>query len=323
MRALITGIYGQDGSYLCEQLSTKGYEVYGITRKVLSEQSRHNKEEIERNGFNPNVSEIDISDYTQLKDYILRVRPKEIYHMAALHNSSESNNIYKDRELFINNISATDNILNICFNYGIDCKVLTAGSCLMFDNVNESPQHFKSLYCSNSYYGNAKITENNLVRMYRDKGLFACTAILYNHESHRRGNSFITKKIALNMMAIKKGLQNNFEIGDINAVKDWGHAKEYTEAMQLMLLQEQPKDLILSTGKANRIKDYIKYCADILDIKHYEQYITVNDKIIRGRKNGVVLIGDNTLTKHILNWEPTLSLRDIAEDIINYEYYDC
>lgn len=206
-KAIITGVYGQDGSFLCELLLKKGYQVYGIARKELSGNSIKIKKELQNKNMILNIYNTDIYNYSEISKLIAEIQPDEIYHMAAYHVSSDgvgNGNTVREQEVYNKNVLATANILEACCHLSRHTKVITAGSCLMYDASDTVCQTESTPFASNSLYGMAKISENMLVRFYREKGLYACTAILYNHESHRRASQFVTKKIVENMVRIKK-----------------------------------------------------------------------------------------------------------------------
>lgn len=315
-KALITGIYGQDGSYLCEILIDKGYDVYGIAKNELSQNSINIKKFLDINNVNPIVFNIDLNSFEEVSDLLKKLRPDEIYHLAAMHNSSQAKATEVD--LFNNNILNTSNILEAAHRFSPETKVILAGSCLMYDNSDTQIQNENVPFNSKSLYGIAKITENNLAKYYCSKGFFACSAILYNHESSRRKDDFVTKKIVKNMVAIKQNKINKFMLGDINVKKDWGYAKDYAYGLYLMAQQSKPKDFILSSGKLYSIKDFIEICASLLNITDYEKYIETNAVAI-SRTTNTVLCGDNNLAKEILKWNNQMSLEELIKLMIDNE----
>lgn len=302
-KALITGIYGQDGSYIAELLKDKQYEVYGLVQSTLSENAIKIKRYLDNKNIIKSIYIADLNSYENIKDILTELNPDEIYHMAAFHVSSESkvNVSFEEMQLFNKNINATLNILGICNQYLKNVRIVTAGSCLVFDNSETSVQDEETKLKSNSLYGLAKITEMNLVDYYRSKGLHVSTAILYNHESSRRKDTFVTKKIVKNLVAIKQKKINYFTLGDINIEKDWGYAKDYAYGMYLMTKQAIPRDYIFSSGETNSIKTFIEITAEKLGIKDWEKYIVIDDKIIT-RQNNTKLQGDCSLAIKQLKW---------------------
>lgn len=320
-KALITGIFGQDGSYLCELLTSKGYEVFGIARAEKSENSKKIKEYLVKKGITPKLSTIDLNDYGSLKQLLFDIKPDEIYHVAAFHVSAQGtkdNKDFREKELFDYNLKSTSNILSICYEFLKTTKVVLAGSCLMFDNSNTESQNEETTFDSKSLYGLAKIAENSLVKYYRNKGIHASTAILYNHESSRRSDDFVTKKIVKNLVAVKKGEIKKFTLGNIDTKKDWGYAKDYAYGMYLMAQSEKPQDYILATGKNHTIKDFIEIAAKKLDIENWKKYIEIDDGII-DRRVQTNFLGDWNLAKTQLKWGHSISLEELIGLMIKNE----
>ena len=320
-KVVVTGIFGQDGSYICEILAQKGYEIHGIVRKDLSENSSKIKKCLEKMQILPKIHIVDLNDFDNLKNVLVKICPDEIYHTAAFHISSEGHFGNKDlaeKNLFDYNIKSTSNLLYICYEYLKKTKILTAGSCLMFDDSNTDIQSESTPFKSKSLYGLAKIAENNLVRYYRSKGVFACTAILYNHESERRADSFVTKKIVKNMVALKYGKIKNFSLGGIDIKKDWGYAKDYAQAMINMLGLDKPQDLILSSGNLRTIREWIEICTQELGIKNWQDYVKIQKNIV-DRKISTQLFGDNALAKSVVGLKNSLSFEELIRRMVDCE----
>lgn len=319
--AIISGIYGQDGSFICEELVKKDYKVYGIVRTQLSEQSEKIKKELIGEGIDLEECHIDLYDYSQVERLIREIQPDELYHMAAYHVSSEgkgNGDYIREQELFNKNVLATANILEACKKSSPNTKIVTAGSSLMFDACECNFQSEETLFSSQSLYGLAKISESMLVKYYRKVGLFACTAILYNHESHRRGSGFVTKKIVENMVKIKYGLLDRFSLGNLNVEKDWGYAGDYAKAMILMATAEEPIDYIISTGEMHTIKDVVNYCAEKLDIRDWEKYVEIDENII-SRKISGRLCGNSMKIVERLGWKREKNFSKLIDEMICYE----
>lgn len=320
-RALITGIFGQDGSYLCEQLSREGYEVHGIARRDLSENSKEIREELGRCGVVPIVHGIDLYSTKQVQEIIREVRPNELYHVAAQHVSSEGTGNGEgesEQTMFIKNVTATANILEACETHSKETRIISAGSCLMFDGSDTEMQNENTPFETNSLYGLAKITEASLVNYYRKKGLYVCTAILYNHESHRRAKGFVTKKIVSNMVAIVNGAIERFSLGDITVRKDWGFAGDYADAMIRMCRATDARDYILSSGETHTVRDFIEMCAEELNLSNWQEYIDVGETDIQRRTVGL-LFGDPSAAEKDLKWKRGYSLRDIVHEMVLFE----
>lgn len=320
-KAIITGIYGQDGSFLCELLYQKGYQIFGIANKELSVNSIKIKKELESKNIAINKCDIDIYDYAAVRELVKAVQPDEIYHLAAYHVSSEGIGnacAIREQEIFNRNVLSTANILEACYLFSKETKIVTAGSCLMYDASSTLFQDENTPFCSDSLYGIAKITENTLVQFYRQKDIFACTAILYNHESHRRASQFVTKKIVENMVRIKKGTIQSFTLGSLDIEKDWGYAGDYVEAMWRMLQSEYPKDFIVSTGESHTIRDFVGKCADILEINDWEKYVLLSESIISRKIKGI-LIGRNEAIKKELKWSRSKNFEEMIEEMVEFE----
>lgn len=320
-KALITGIWGQDGSFLCEQLFSQGYQVYGIAKKNLSPISIRIQQELLEKGICPEVIDIDLYNYEEVKQILADILPNEVYHMAAYHVSSEGSGNGLDirkQELYNKNVLATANILESCYTVSPNTHVLTAGSCLMYDASKTSMQTESTPFSSNSLYGLAKIAENSLVNYYRSNGLFACTAILYNHESHRRSSNFVTKKIVENMIKLKRKEIPFFSLGDLNTQRDWGYAADYTSGMQLMLRSTSAKDYLLATKELHSIQEFIKICAEYLGLDDYESFIKFNNTTI-SRKIYGIMCGDCSKIEHELGWKRTKTFQELVYEMMDYE----
>lgn len=318
-KALITGIFGQDGSFLYELLDQKGYQIYGIARRNMSNNSKKIQNELNKKGKNPIVCEIDLLNYSQVEEVVRQVQPDEIYHLSASHVSSEGrkNGIdVDDNQIFIRNVTATSNLLAACYENSLNTKILTAGSCLMFDSSGTERQNENTAYKSGSLYGLGKIVENSLVKYYRNKGIYACTAILYNHESYRRSEDFVTQKIVRNMCMLKNNSKHKFSLGNIETKKDWGYAKDYVNGMYLMLQQDRPQDYIISSGELHSIKEFIEVCANILQIDNWNKNIEINDRLIN-RNIITQLYGDSSRIENDLGWQRKKNFKEwILEMII-------
>ncbi|MEZ3422765.1 MAG: GDP-mannose 4,6-dehydratase [Lachnospiraceae bacterium] len=318
MKVLITGILGQDGSFLCEQLNHMGYEIHGIAKEVLSDNSRMIKLELDKQSIQYYLHKTNLYDFESVRNLIKEISPDEIYHMAAYHVSSEGKgNLGTIREqiLFNNNVLATANLLESCLLEKPDCHIVTAGSCLMYDASNTFEQNEETRFHSNSLYGLAKITENQLVEYYRTKGLYACTAILYNHESHRRSSGFVTKKVVENMIKIKKKEINSFELGSLLIEKDWGFAGDYTMGMYLMLHNSKATDYVLATGVLHTVQDYVEQVAKYLGIDDWYMHININTDMITRKINGK-LRGNSSKIERELNWKRTMGFNQLVENIV-------
>jgi len=324
-KTIITGIFGQDGSYLCELLFRKGYDVYGIVRKELSCDSLCIQGYLRKNGIIPKTIAVELDDFNSLKNLLIEINPDEIYHLAASHISSQG---FKDSDnekvLFESNVLATSNILFICNKYLKHTKIVLAGSCLMFDGSNTTIQNEETPFESNSLYGLAKITEHSLVKYYRNRNLHVSMAILYNHESPRRKADFVTRKIVSSMVAIREGKLDTFILGDINIKKDWGFAGDYVHGMYLMLQQDCPDDYILSSGELHSISEIVEICASNLKINNWESHIHIDSSIL-DRKIKNRLFGECVKAQKKLGWRKAVGFYELISLLIeaelNKEFY--
>lgn len=318
-KALITGIFGQDGSYLCEILHKLGYLVYGISKDNLSNNSKHIKKLLSSKGINPIIYNTDLNNLDTMTNLLVKLMPDEIYHLAAFHNSSEIPNVELNEKLLYDyNTKSTSNILYIASEF-LKTKVVLAGSCLIYDDTNTNAQNELTTPNFRSLYGLAKISELNLANYYRNqRGLHVSFAILYNHESPRRSDTFVTKKIVKNLVKVKKGEIKHFTLGNVDTKKDWGYAKDYAYAMYLMAQQDKGDNYVLATNKQHSIKDIINICAKYLDIDNVYSYIETNNSILSRHLNAT-LQGDYSKAKNKLGFEHTLDFEELIHLMISEE----
>jgi len=317
-KAIITGIFGQDGSYLFELLNGKGYEIHGIVRNSFSSNSKLIKNYLLSKNLNPINHNCDLYNYDDVENTIKDVSPHEVYHLAATHYSSEQSTEKKDQSLFERNLLATFNILTALKKYKPEAKVVLAGSCLMFDGSGTKYQDTNTPFNSHSFYGLGKICENQLAVFFRNQGMHVSMAILYNHESPRRSPNFVTKKIVKEFVEIYKGERDKIELGNLNAVKDWGYAKDYVNGMWMMAQYKNATDFILATGKANKIIDFVEAVAAELDIGNWKQFIYKNPNLIK-RKIDTTFVGNTTKAKNLLGWNHSINFKQLVKIMVNSE----
>ena len=328
-KALITGITGQDGSYLAEFLLDKGYEVHGIKRrsslintdridKLYQDPHEHNLKFILHHG--------DLTDSTSLIRIIQEVQPDEIYNLAAQSHVAVSFEV-PEYTANADAIGALRILEGIKF-HGLEkkTKFYQAGTSEMFGKVMEIPQTEKTPFYPRSPYGVAKLYAYWITVNYREAyGIYACNGILFNHESPVRGETFVTRKITRALARIKIGLQKNLYLGNLNALRDWGHAKDFVEAQWLMLQQKKPEDFVIATGKQYSVRDFINLASKYLDMtiewkgKDLEEVGSYNGKeIIKVdqryfRPTEVdTLLGDSSNAKEKLGWEPRVRFKELA-----------
>ena len=332
-KAIITGITGQDGSYLAEFLLNKGYEVHGIKRRTsLINTSRI--DHLFQDKHEPNLKFIlhhgDLTDSTSLIRIIQEVQPDEIYNLAAQSHVKVS---FEEPEYTANSDAlGALRILEAIRILKLEkkTKYYQASTSELYGLVNESPQNEKTPFYPRSPYGVAKLYAYWITVNYREAyGIYACNGILFNHESPVRGETFVTRKITRALARIKLGLQKTLYLGNLNAMRDWGHAKDYVEVQWLMLQQEKPLDFVIATGKQHSVRDFINLAAKNLDMKiewkgkdEDEIGICENKEIIKIDTNYYrpteveSLLGDASKVKKELGWEPKISFEDLVKEMV-------
>src|SRR6195256_3181998 len=316
-RALITGITGQDGSYLAELLLDKGYEVHGIIRRA----STFNTGRIDHLYRDPHVNGVrlflhygDIADSTNLIKLLYRIQPDEVYHLAAQSHVRVSFDIPE----YTADVTAlsTIRILEAIRETGCKTRFYQASSSEMFGKVHEVPQRETTPFHPRSPYGVAKVYAHWAAVNYRESyDLFACCGILFNHESPRRGETFVTRKITRAVARIKAGQQKNLYLGNLDAKRDWGYAKEYVEAMWLMLQQDKPDDYVIATGETHSVKEFLQLAFGMVGLD-YEKYVKTDPKYYRPAEVDL-LVGDGSKTRTTLGWEPTTHFKDLVQLMVD------
>jgi GDPmannose 4,6-dehydratase len=310
--AIITGITGQDGSYLAELLIKKKYTVYGITnpnRKVNLRNLIHIRKKI-------NFVKIDINKYSKIRDLIKRIKPNEFYHLAA---QSFINYKFEDEFFKLNpNINGTHYILSSIKEHSVKTKFYFAASSELFGNTRTSSQNEESKFNPRSAYGVSKVAGFYLTKNYREAyNIFACSGILYNHESPRRNESFVSRKITKSIKLILKGRINKINLGNIDAKRDWGHAKDYVFAMWKMLQHSKAQDFVIGSGKLHSVKDFLNYAFNYVNLD-YKKYIKINKKFFRPNDN-VVLKANCSRAKKILKWKPKISFKSLVFEMVEHD----
>tara|TARA_Y100000590_G_scaffold411402_1_gene505410 strand:+ start:1557 stop:2537 length:981 start_codon:yes stop_codon:yes gene_type:complete len=312
--ALITGITGQDGSYLTELLLAKGYEVHGIVRRVALEDEVHRLHRIRHVKDKITLHAGSLESYASLFNIILKIKPDEVYHLAA--QSYVTYSFEDEFSTFNININGTHYLLSAVKEFAANkVRFYFASSSEMFGKVKEIPQNENTPFHPRSAYGISKVSGYHLTRNYREAyKLHASNGILFNHESPRRGFEFVSRKISHSVARIKKGLQKKLKLGNINAKRDWGHAKDYVEAMWLMLQQDQPGDYVVGTGKEHTVEDFAKKAFAHVGL-NYKDYVVI-DKILIRPAEVDSLLADYSKAKKILKWEPKISFDDLVVGMV-------
>jgi len=321
-KALITGITGQDGSYLAEFLLAKGYEVHGIIRRA----STFNTGRIDHLYQDPHVNGVrlflhygDIADSTNLIKLLYRLQPDEVYHLAAQSHVRVSFDIPE----YTGDVTGlgTIRILEAIRETGLKTRFYQAGSSEMFGKVVETPQRETTPFYPRSPYGVAKVYSHWITVNYRESyGLFACNGILFNHESPRRGETFVTRKITRAVARIKAGLQDKLYLGNLSAKRDWGFAKEYVEGMWLMLQQDQPDDYVLATGETHSVKEFLDEAFSYVGIDS-SKHVAIAPEYYRPAEVDL-LVGDATKAKGILGWAPNATFKTLVRLMVDADMSD-
>ena len=311
--ALITGITGQDGSYLAEFLLKKKYKVHGIIRRVALEDATHRLWRLQKILKQVSLHPASLESYASLVKIIQKVKPTEIYHLGA---QSYVDYSFKDEFSTLHtNINGTHYILSAIKDFFPKSKFYFAGSSEMFGKVRNVPQNEKTPFHPRSAYGISKVTGHDLTRNYREAyNLHCCTGILFNHESPRRGFEFVTRKISHGVARIKYGLQRELKLGNLDSKRDWGHAQDYVEAMWLMLQQRKPEDFVISTNKQHSVRDFAKIAFSIAGLD-YRKFVKVDKNLYRPAEVQT-LLGDFSKARRVLKWKPKVSFKNLVKDMV-------
>jgi GDPmannose 4,6-dehydratase len=309
--ALITGITGQDGSYLAEYLLSKGYDVYGLIRRV----STPNYWRIEKILPQIQIIEGDITDQASLINAIKIASPDEVYNLAAQSYVATS---WK-QPILTTEITAvgTLKLLESVKQFAPNAKFYQASSSEMYGNATENIQDEQTKFRPRSPYAISKLYSHWIAINYRESyNMFICCGILFNHESPRRGIEFVTRKITDGVARIKLGLANELMLGNLDARRDWGYAGDYVEAMYLMLQQNEPDDYVISTGITHSVRDFVDAAFNAVDIADWESYVKVDPKYIRPAELNV-LQGNSSKAQDKLNWYPKVTFEELVTMMVN------
>ena len=311
--ALITGITGQDGSYLAELLLSKGYKVHGIVRRVALEDEMHRLWRIRKILNDISLHSASLESYASLFKILQKIKPDEVYHLAA--QSYVGYSFEDEFSTFNTNINGTHYILSAVKEFANKVKFYFASSSEMFGKVKFSPQDENTAFHPRSAYGISKVTGYHLTRNYREAyKLHASNGILFNHESPRRGFEFVTRKISFAAARIKKGLQKKLKLGNTNSKRDWGHAQDYVKAMWLMLQQDNPGDYVIGTGKDHSVEEFAKKAFDHVNL-NYKDYVIVDKNLIRPTEVDA-LLANYSKAKKVLKWEPKISFDNLISEMV-------
>lgn len=319
--AFITGISGQDGSYLADLLLSKGYIVHGLVRRSSvfnTERLDHLLNNNEINGKKLFLHYGDLNDYTSLYNIIIRNKPTEIYNLAAQSHVKISFDmpIYTGQVDGIGALNMLECVRQYQEETGERPRFYQASSSEMFGKVYETPQKETTPLYPRSLYACAKVYGHYLTINYRESyNMHASSGILFNHESPRRGENFVTRKITRSVGRIYHGLQHELVLGNLDAMRDWGYAGEYVEAMWKMLQQETPDDYVIATGKMISVKDFCEYAFNLVGLD-YKKYVVIDKKYFRPAEVDI-LMGDTTKAKEKLNWVPKVNVFDLTKMMVD------
>jgi GDPmannose 4,6-dehydratase len=314
-KALITGTTGQDGSYLTELLLNKGYDVYGLKRRSSS----FNTSRVDHIFGNPNfhMKYHDLSDTSSMWEMLMEIKPDEIYNLAAQSHVRVSFDI---PEYTVDSIAmGTLRIMNAMKTICPEARFYQASSSEMFGDNPKYPFDEESILMPASPYACAKVFAHNLVRNYRESyNLHASSGILFNHESPRRGETFVTRKITMAAAKIKLGLQDKLFLGNLDAKRDWGFAGDYVEAMWLMLQQDNPDDYVIATGETYSVKEFLDCVFDYAGLDP-DKYVEIDPRLFRPQEVPY-LLGNPSKAKKVLSWEPKVKFEELCKMMYNDDY---
>jgi GDPmannose 4,6-dehydratase len=312
-RALITGITGQDGSYLAELLLQKGYSVHGVVRRVALEDPEHRLSRIHPIRSQITLHAASLESYASIHQVVSKVQPDECYHLAAQSFVSYS---FDDEFSTLNtNINGTHYLLAAVKNLAPECRFYFAGSSEMFGKADEVPQSELTRFHPRSTYGISKVAGFELTRNYREAyQMHASNGILFNHESPRRGFEFVTRKITSGVARILAGKASTLPLGNLEAKRDWGHAREYVQAMWLMLQQPEPDDYVVATGETNSVRDFVELAFAHAGLD-YRKYVVNDPELFRPAEVNL-LLGDSAKAQAKLGWKNRIGFQDLVREMV-------
>lgn len=312
-KVLITGITGQDGSYLAEYLLGLGYEVHGLVRRVALEDPQRRFTRISHLLDKITLHPASLESYPSIFHVVSQHDFDECYHLAAQSFVAES---FADGFSTMNtNINGTHYMLAALRELRPDCRFYFAGSSEMFGKVREIPQLESTAFHPRSPYGISKVAGFDLTRNYREAyGMFCCSGLLFNHEGPRRGYEFVTRKITSTVARIKLGQSSELRLGNLEAKRDWGHAADYVRAMYLMLQQSEPDDFVVASGETHSVREFCELAFAQVDLD-YRDYVVVDEKHYRPAEVDL-LVGDSTKARRMLNWQPKYTFYDLVKEMV-------
>lgn len=312
-RALITGITGQDGSYLAELLLEKGYEVHGVARRVAFEDPSHRLWRLKESVEKIKLHAASLESFASLYRVVAEVRPHECYHLAA--QSFVSYSFDDEFSTIVTNVNGTHFLLAALKDLAPECRIYFAGSSEMFGNAREEPQNEDTPFNPRSPYGISKVAGVHLTRNYRESyGMFAVVGILFNHESERRGYEFVTRKISSTVAKIKRGLAAELALGNLDARRDWGYAPEYVQAMWTMLQQGAPDDYVVASGVSHSVREFVAKAFAVAGLP-WDRYVRTDPVLYRPAEIRE-LRGDAAKASATLGWSPRVGFDELVEIMV-------
>ena len=316
-KALITGITGQDGSYLAEHLLSLGYEVHGIVRRVALEDPTHHLWRLLPVADRLHLHSGTLESFPALYKIFRDVQPDECYHLAA--QSFVSISFEDEFSTMQTNINGTHYLLAALKDSYPECRFYFAGSSEMFGKVEETPQCETTRFHPRSVYGITKVAGFELTRNYREAyGLYTCTGMLFNHESPRRGFEFVTRKITSTAVRIKLGLEKELRLGNIEAQRDWGFSGEYVKMMHIMLQQDEPDDFVIGTGQTHTVREFVQIVFEELEL-NYEDHLVIDPRFYRPAEVEI-LVANPAKAREKLGWKPKVNFKELALNMIRHDY---
>jgi GDPmannose 4,6-dehydratase len=315
-KALITGITGQDGSYLAELLLENGYQVWGLVRRVALEDASHRLRRIQHIADDVTLVPASLESYPSLHKALSEAQPDEVYHLGG--QSYVSYSFDDEFSTLQTNINGTHFLLSAVKDVVPDAKFYHAGSSEMFGKVREVPQTEMTPFHPRSPYGISKVASFHLTRNYREAyGMFAVNGILYNHESPRRGFEFVTRKITSHVAMIHHGLRDQLELGNLDAKRDWGHARDYVRAMHQMLCQDEPDDYVVCSGAAHSVRDFCQRAFAVVGL-NYEDYVITSERFFRPAETDI-LLGCADKAQAAFGWQPTVTFDELVLEMVEHD----
>lgn len=313
-KALITGITGQDGSYLAEDLLARGYEVHGLVRRVALEDPKRRFTRIAHILDDIVLHPASLENYPSIFHVVSKTDFDECYHLAAQSFVAES---FADGFSTMNtNINGTHYMLAALRELRPECRFYFAGSSEMFGKVHETPQRETTVFHPRSPYGISKVAGFDLTRNYREAyRMYCCSGILFNHEGPRRGFEFVTRKITSGVAAIKFGLAKELRLGNLDAMRDWGHAADYVKAIYTMLQQDEPDDFVIATGETHSVREFCEIAFELVGLD-YRDFVVMDEKFYRPAEVEL-LMGDASKAREKLGWKPRYSFREMIAEMVD------